>query len=230
AVLLFGAQSSEGVALLVVAVIYGVLALAFYLRGRRDLGLFLFAVGLAAAAVGCADLLSGASLGIAWAAEAAVLAWLARRILDLRVQLASLIYLLLPVGHVVLIDTPPSRLLVQNNHPAAGVASLLAASTACAVFALCCGGGWTARRPVGIYTVVGPVLRALRAGQVDLRFATGWSAGFGALYAACLGLLELPGSWDWHQVAVTAALALVPLGVLVLGLVLPSRGLQLAAA
>ena len=230
AVLLFPTRSGEGYGLLVVAAVYGAVALPSYLRGRRDLGLFLFAVGFAAAAVGSADLLSGASLGLAWAAEAAVLAWLARRILDLRVQLASLVYLLLAVGHVVLIDTPVTRMLVENDHAAAGIASLLAASAACAVFALCCGDGWAARRPGGIYAAIDGLLQSMRTGQVELRFATGWLAGFGILYAACLGLLELPGSWAWHEVAVTALLALVPLAVLVVGLVLPSRAVQLAAA
>jgi uncharacterized membrane protein len=57
-VLLFQAQSREGYALLVVGAVYGAIAFPSYQRGRRDLGLFLFAVGLAAMAVGCADLLS----------------------------------------------------------------------------------------------------------------------------------------------------------------------------
>jgi hypothetical protein len=156
-VLLFQAQSREGYALLVVGAVYGAIAFPSYQRGRRDLGLFLFAVGLAAMAVGCADLLSGASLGLVWAAEAAVLARLARRILDLRVQLASLVYLVLSLGHVLLVDTPPSRLFVESDHPAAGVASLLAASAACAVFAVCCGDGWAGRRPGGVFAAVGPL-------------------------------------------------------------------------
>lgn len=230
AVLLFGERTSEGFALLAVAAVYGAVAVPCYLRGRRDLGLFLFAIALAAGAVGCADLLSGASLGVVWAAEAAVLAWLARRIRDLRVQLASLAYVVLAIGHVILIDTPPSHLFVRSDDPATGISSLVAASVACAIVALRCGGGWTERRSGGVFAPIEPLLQSMRASQPELRFATGWLAGLGAVYAGSLGLLELPGSWQWHQVAVTSLMVGVPLVVLLLGLEMPSRPLQLAAA
>ena len=229
--LLFRDQRHEGYALLSVAVIYAVASIPCFLRlKRRDLGFLLCAIALAVGAIAVADILSGASLGIVWAAEAAVLAWLAGRIRDLRVQLASLVYLVLAIGHVLLIDTPPNHLFVERAHPAEGVASLLAVSVACAVFAVRCGSGWSERRPGGVFGVVDPVLEAMRATQAELRFAFAWLAGLGALYAASLGLLELPGTFEWHQVAVTALIAFVPLALLVAGLLLPSRPVQLAAA
>src|SRR5204863_5087589 len=69
------AGADEGVALLVVAATYAALTAALFLRSR-ELALLLGALSLAAAAVGVAQLLSGSSVTYAWAAEAALLAWL----------------------------------------------------------------------------------------------------------------------------------------------------------
>src|SRR5207253_1853256 len=70
--------------------------------------------------VGVADLLSGPTLAIAWAAEAAVLAWLARRIDEPRYQLASLAYLAAAVVHALALDAPLRRLYEAGEHPARG--------------------------------------------------------------------------------------------------------------
>jgi uncharacterized membrane protein len=84
----------QGVALVTVAAVYGAAASLLFRRARdRDLSALLAVAGLALAAFGLAALLSGPALAIAWAAEAAVLAWLARRAGELRYQLAALAYL-----------------------------------------------------------------------------------------------------------------------------------------
>jgi hypothetical protein len=216
AALLFRGETREGIAFLAIAGVYGALTTLFFPRTRtRDLGALLFAVGLAVAAVGVADLLSGASLGVAWAAEAAVLAWLARRIGDVRFQLGSLAYLLLAIGHAVVIDTPPHHLFVERAHAAAGIAGLIAALVAAAVFAERSGGEWPPGQPGGIFRTL---FDGLRFVQAELRFASGLVAGVGAVYASSLGLLELPFAFASNHVAITALMAFVPLGVLVIGL------------
>src|SRR5262249_10014117 len=83
---------APGVALLASALANGVLAVVCFRRGRA-LASLLWATALALAAVGTAQLGSDATLTIAWAAEAAVLAWLAERVREPRFRLAALAWL-----------------------------------------------------------------------------------------------------------------------------------------
>lgn len=223
-------RTGGGVALLAVAAVYGALALPFALRARRDLALLLFAVALAATAVGLADLLSGASLGVAWGAEAAVLAWLAFRIGDLRVQLGALAYLVLATVHVVAIDTPPTHLFREYTDHTAGIAALLATVAGYAVAAWYARPDWPERPAHGFWELFDDVVAFQREHEPELRFGLAWLAGLGAVYAAALGILELPGSFAWHQVGITALFLGVPLGLVVAGLVLRQRPLVLAGA
>jgi uncharacterized membrane protein len=229
AAVLVSGPTAEGVVLLGVAAVYAALAVAFFTRPMyADLSALLAAVALAIGAVAGADLLSGSSLAIAWAAEAAVLAWLASRISDVRYQLASLAYLLLAIGHALLIDTPPRHLFVEHTHPAAGVAAPIAVSVAAAVFAERCGRG-LGTRPASHEFRLGGLFDQVRGAQFELQFASAWLAGIGGLYAGSLGLLELPSSFAWNQVAVTGLLAGGPLVALVVGLVWRRRPVQLGA-
>lgn len=219
--LLVARPGAEGGALLGVAAAYAALAVVFFVRPRRrGLSALLGAIGLAVAAVAVADLLSGSSLSIAWAAESAVLSWLAWRIRDLRYQAGSLAYLLLSIGHGLGIDAPPRHLFVERSHPAAGVAAIVAASLAAAIFAERCRHDEAPSR-----------LWAEAADwQRELRFGSAIVAGVGALYAASLGLLELPPSFEWNHVAVTGLLAVASLGLLGLGLARRWVAVELGAA
>ena len=123
-----GDPRGEGIALLVVTAVYGVPALLVR-RRAGDFASVLGALALAIGAVAVADLLSGATLTYAWAAEAVVLAWLAYRHAP-RFQLPALAYLVLAIAHTLAIDAPPKELFVASAHPAAGVPSLLAALVA----------------------------------------------------------------------------------------------------
>ena len=51
-----------------------------------------------------AELFDGRALAFAWAVEAAAVAWLARRVRELRFQIWSAVYLLLTLGHVLILD------------------------------------------------------------------------------------------------------------------------------
>jgi hypothetical protein len=227
--ILVSRSSREGVALVAVAVVYGALALGLFGRPRRrELSALLGAVALAVGAVAAADLLSGASLAIAWAAEGALLAWLARRIDDVRYQLASAAYLVLATGHALLIDTPPRHLFVDRGHPAAGVAAAIAVSAAAAIFAERCAFEPRAREAGGFE--LGRAFDEVRSSQPELRFGSAWLAAVAAAYAASLGLLELPSSFAWNHVGVTGLLAAGSLVALVIGLLRRWRGVQLGAA
>jgi uncharacterized membrane protein len=128
----------RGTTLLVVAAVYGAVgALLFVRRLNRDLGLLVIALGLTAAAVAGADLLSGASLAISWSAEAAILGWIAWQAKDGRFRLSAFAYLALALGHVLVVDAPPSHLFTIGHDPTTGlaaVASVIVAGLAIAAF------------------------------------------------------------------------------------------------
>jgi hypothetical protein len=95
----------QGVALAVATACFAVAWAG--LRGRqRDLGVVLGGGALGLAAVAAAGLVSGDGLTIGWAAEAMLLAVLAHRFRDLRLQVAGLAYLALAAGHLLLVGRP----------------------------------------------------------------------------------------------------------------------------
>src|SRR6266540_5310602 len=62
-----------------------------------------------AALVGLAQVFTGSSLTYAWAAEAALLAWLSSRVRDTRFQLAALVYLGLALVHAIALEASPDH-------------------------------------------------------------------------------------------------------------------------
>jgi uncharacterized membrane protein len=218
----------EGWALLAVAALYGALAaFLFPARRHRDLSALLAAVALAIAAFAFADLLTGPSLAIAWAADAAVLAWLARRIGEPRYQLASLAYLAAAVVHAVAIDAPPTQFYGAGAQPAQGGLALLGVALSAAIAAWYCR-PWAESRPSGgVFAPLEPLLAAFRGGQAAWRSITGWIGSAAALYAASLGVLGLAqwissgpvrDAFEWGHVGVTGLWSLVALAVLAAGL------------
>ena len=218
----------EGWALLGIAGVYGALA-GFLLPARRhrDLSALLAAVGLAIAAFAFADLLSGPSLAIAWAADAAVLAWLARRIREPRYQLASLAYLAAAVVHAVAIDAPPKQLYEAGAMPAEGGLALVGVALAAGIAAWYCRPWAEARPSGGIFAPFEPLLAAFRDSQAAWRSITGWAGSLAALYAASLGVLGLAQrissgpvreAFEWGHVGVTSLWGLAALAVLAAGL------------
>ncbi|MEK6275368.1 MAG: DUF2339 domain-containing protein [Actinomycetota bacterium] len=214
----------EGWALLAVAAVYGLVAGALFPAKRhRDLSALLAAVGLAIAAFAAADLLSGPTLAIAWAAEAAVLAWLARRIGELRYQLAALVYLGLAVAHAVVVAAPPTQLYEAGAEPAHGVLALVAVALSAGIFAWYCR-PWAESRPArGIFAPFEPILAAFRGSQAIWRSIAGWTGLVAAVYAASLGVLwiaqrvssgPVADAFEWGHVAVDGLWGLVGLSLL----------------
>jgi uncharacterized membrane protein len=198
----------QGVALLVVAGVYVALATALFLR-TRELALLLGALGLAATAVGVAQLLSGASVTYAWAAEAAVLAWLTSRVRDSRLQLPAFAYLLLAIAHALAFEASPVNFFTHVQHPAKGAPALAAIAVAALVFALV-KRSWERKPARGILRAIEPVVSWLerRERAVDVvGYAIAATAG---TYAASLCLLELFGFQNGH-VVVTCVWALAGL-------------------
>jgi uncharacterized membrane protein len=192
---------TEGWTMVVAAGVYGTVAAGLFpVRRHRDLSALAGAIGLALVVIGLADLLSGPTLAVAWAAEAAALAWLARRIDEPRYQLASIAYLALALGHALFLDAPPTQVFEETARPAEGAVAFVAVAVSAAVVA------WYAE--------------GLR------RSVIGWAGALSGLYAASLGVLGLAQwvssgavgpAFQWGQVAVTALWGVAALAVLLTG-------------
>src|SRR6266540_2213546 len=230
AALLYGRRDGgmqQGIALLVVAGVYVAVAAVLYRRVREPATL-LWALGLALAAVGLAEALSGSSLTYAWAAEAAVLVWLSNRVRDARFQLPALVYLGLALIHSIATEASPHHLFESVRHPAGGAPALLAIVLAALVFARV-KRSWDDDQPTsGILRALEPALSWLRANEAAVNAAMFALGGLATTYAVSLGILELcqdvwPGNgidtpFEWGHVAVNSVWALAGL-VLVIGAV-----------
>jgi uncharacterized membrane protein len=218
--LLYGQRDdglSQGIALLVVAAVYVALAAALFRRVREPATL-LWALGLAAAAVGLAEALSGSSLTYAWAAEAALLAWLSSRVRDERFQLPALVYLGLALIHALALEASPDHLFEAFRHPASGAPALLAIALAALVFAGVDRSRDGRATASGVLRALDPLLAWLRAREAAIDATSFALASLLTVYAASLGILELfqavwPGNgvdtpFEWGHVAITAAWSL----------------------
>src|SRR5262245_49826699 len=189
-------RSARGADLLAYGAAYGALG-AFFLvrRSGRDLGSLLAALALALAAVGVADVFSGGSLTYVWAAETAVLAWLARRMHELRFQLAALAYGALALVHALAFEAPLSHVFDPIEHPAAGVSSLLAVAAGLAVVALPATGAWRELRFDGVLVHLNGFFAGLRSNQRTIRIGAVGFAVLLTIEAASLVLLEAYSRW-----------------------------------
>jgi uncharacterized membrane protein len=227
----------EGWALLAVAGVYGLAGgMLFSVKRHRDLSALLAAVGLAIAAFALADLLSGPSLAIAWAAEAAVLSWLARRIGEIRYQVAALAYLALALVHAFVVDAPPDQLYDAVARPAQGALAFVGVALAAWIFAWYCR-PWDEPGPArGIFAPIEPLLAQFRESQPAWRSRSAWTGSVAAVYAASVGVLGLVQSlsersvreaFEWGHVGVVGLWGLVALGLLAAGARLSHAELRL---
>jgi hypothetical protein len=218
--------TDEGWVLLTAAIVEGLAAAALFPRARqRDLSAFLGVVALGLGAVAVAIILSGPALTVAWAAEAVVLAWLARRANELKYQVAALAYLIAAFVHAIFWEAPLDQLYTVTGNPANGIVAVISVALAAAIFALYARSWESDERFGGVFALVAPLLVAFRNAQPLWRSLTGWTAALAALYAASLGILELaeriapddPAAFDWGHVGVTGLWGLAALFVLALG-------------
>ncbi len=208
----------QGVALLLVGSVYLALT-AGLLRRAREAALLVGVLGLAAVAVGVAQVLSGSAVTYAWAAEAALLAWLTSRARDSRFQLPALAYLTAALVHAFAFEASPDHFFTRMHHPASGAPALLAVAFAAVVFGVV-KRSWARAPLTGILRVLEPVLRWLEARERALNATVFSVAGVLTAYAASLAILEV-----WHfetgHVVVTAVWSLA--GLVAVGVALQRR-------
>jgi uncharacterized membrane protein len=210
--------------MLVAAGVYGLIAASLFPTKRhRDLSALNAAVALALVAVGLADLLTGPTLAIAWAAEAAVLAWLARAVGDVRYQLASLAYLAAALVHALLIDAPLDHLYDAFARPAEDSVAFVAIAVSAAIGAWYCRAWGEAEPARGVFAPFEPLFADFRRTQAGWRQALAATGALAALYAASLAVLgvaqwrssaDVELAFEWGHVAVTALWGLVAVAVL----------------
>ena len=165
-------------------------------RRDRDVASVLWGIALTLAAVGAASLTSGPTLTIVWAAEAAVLAWLARRIAEPRFQIASLAWLGLAFAHGQLARRAvraPVR--AERGRIGAAAPSAAALAVATALVGLCTF-RWEPRNEGLFARLFSDLLDA----QPWLRRGAYVLAGATAVYAGSLAIVSLPTSWDRGRV------------------------------
>ena len=205
----------EGVALLLVGSVYLALVAAL-LRRAREAALLVGVLGLAAVAVGVAQVLSGSAVTYAWAAEAALLAWLTSRARDSRFQLPALAYLTAALAHALVFEASPDHFFTRMHHPAYGAPALLTVAFAAVVFGLV-KRSWERSPFTGVLRVLEPVLRWLEAKELALDALVFSVAGVLTAYAASLAILAV-----WHfetgHVVVTAVWSLAGLAAVAVAL------------
>jgi uncharacterized membrane protein len=208
------------------------------MRGRisREIALLLLAIGIGLSAIGLALALDGPALVAAWAVEAVLLTWLARRMGRARGYLAAGGFLALAAAHTLTVDAPADRLVGDPDVTA--VVAVVLVIVAAALCARLYAGPWAEPRllayalaiaglaylpPIGLEGV--PVVAAWTAIAVGLALVAGrWvpddlalaAPGFLALAAGHVVIIEAPplalrdGVED--LAAATLAIALATLG------------------
>jgi uncharacterized membrane protein len=217
----WGHFDREGIAIGAIALVQGAVAAVFWRQSFRELSELHAGLALAVVAIAAADLLSGANLTYVWAAEAALLAWLAPRARERTFQLASFAYLTLATMHALLFEARPTHLFDADVRPGPAIASAAAVGIAALAAA------WYARafdEPREHAGVLARIFDELDRGQRELRTTAGALAALAGAYTLALGILALvelgSGSLEYRfelgHVGVSAAWAVVGLGAVLI--------------
>jgi uncharacterized membrane protein len=209
---LFSTPAAQGLALLTVTIVYAVLAAAIHTRGERDLSALFAAAAFIACALALASLLTGQPLTYAWAAEAAAVAWLARRTGEPRFRFWSTVYAGLAVGHLLAVDAPPRDLGVESSVSASGAPAALAVAVALAVYAFLAA-SWPERPGDGTVAELDEAFAEL---EPAFTVAAQWLAGALLLYSASLAIVGLSSSFGWAHVAVAGLWGVAGLAIVLL--------------
>jgi uncharacterized membrane protein len=194
-----------------VAAAHVVLAVGSF-RGRisGEIAGLLAAVAAALAAVGLALAVSGPALVAGWAAEAVLVAWVARRLRDDRGYLGALAFLVLAAGHALVFEAPPRALAygLDSLPRAAGALALVVAATM-------------------LFAALLPAERDEEA-NILRGIAAAIAVYFGSVLVVDLAGAHPGSTTQTSQLALSAFWAVLGFGALVAGLARDVRPLRLA--
>lgn len=215
----FEGDRAEGLALVAVAAVTLLPLLALRGSRHRDVRSLLWATGLTVTAVAGGYLLTGETLALIWAGQAALLSWLAVRAEEPRLQIGAVAYLVLAFVQTIVFEAAPVDLFRADSDFANGIPAVLFVAAGAAAFA------FAYRRQPGVERsrrVLDIVIPDQRTGSL----AAAFTSGALVLYAASFGLLELfqqvlpndPASveagFERGQAALTALWTVVALALL----------------
>jgi hypothetical protein len=226
---LFATSAQRGFALLAVALVYAAAGAYFFARPRtRDLSALLTFVTFTLGAVALPLILNGQPLAYAWAAEAAGLAWLARRVREVRFHAWAAVYLVLAACHVLAVDDPPRRLVIELAHPAAGIGTAFAVAAAALAFAFYAG-QWREEDGPGKGAFLARLFAPFARFSTEIRRSAAWLALAFATYAVSLGTLALVTPLARATLVVTAIWMAVGVAILAAGFRPPSFHLRIGS-
>jgi len=202
---IFDDRTERGVMMLVAAGVWAVVFAALLWRRLPDLALAVGASALALAAVGTADLLSEAALTIAWAAEALVLAVVARRLQDARTQAMGIAYAALAAVSAFVSQGNLELLFDEDADHLAGALPHATAAAAAVGAGLLAPASYRARTETGLLAFLAAIRRWLDEHRAGLREALVFAGAALATFGASFALLSL--SFEWGHVASSALAA-----------------------
>jgi len=200
-IVLLSESSDAGIVLLGLALVFAAAALAVA-RRWRDLGWTIGAEALLLGGVAAAFLLSGRSLTVVWACEAAVLTALAWKLRTPRFAAAGLVYLAAGLVHSTAFEIAPAWPESSFDVPGTTAPGLFALAGASLATGLLLPAGRRDQPSTGIAAALEPVWETLVVARVQLRAAL--AVGAAALLAGATAAV-LSGRWLTLLWAVLAA-------------------------
>ncbi len=212
AVQLFDAGTDRGIVLMVAAVIWAAVFAALQWRKLEDLALAVGVSALALAAVGTADLLVGGTLTVVWAAEAVVLAIVARKLGDARLRATAIAYATLATGHGLATDARLDRLFSDSADHVEAVLPLAAAAVAAAACGLLAPARYEPRTEQGLLAFVREVRLVFERRRRGIAEALCFAAAAVATLAGSFALVAM--SFEWGHIGASALAAAVGAAIL----------------
>jgi len=219
-------RTDRGLALAAAAAVWAGVFVALHLLRQRDLAAVVGLVALTLAGVATADLLSDSALTIAWAAEATLLAALARRLGDARLQTLGIAYAVLASVHALATEGRPALLFEETADHLPAVLPLGAAALAAAACGALVPRMYVARGEAGLLAFVAGIRTTLDGRRQGIRETAAVSGCALATLAAASALVA--ASYEWGHMLATALAAVV--GSVLLGVAGRLRSDGLAAA